>query len=145
MNFLLFTILFIILLHWFADFVCQTHWQASNKSKNNSALLLHVASYTAILFLGMSFYFWFGNTIFDNNVPVSYHIIQLNAAFYLGAIYAAFNGTLHLITDFFTSRATTYLWKKGDIHNFFVVIGFDQFLHYVALFGSFFWLLGLIT
>src|SRR5258705_12177595 len=35
--------------HWIADFVMQTHWQATNKSKNNIALSHHVLVYTACL------------------------------------------------------------------------------------------------
>lgn len=139
--FLLSTILYIILLHWFADFVCQTHWQASNKSKNNTALLLHVSSYTAVLFLGMFFYYAYTGIDYTTEGP--HLVIMLNAAALVAAFYALLNGTIHFITDFFTSRITAYLWKKGDIHNFFVVIGFDQVLHYTALFGSFFWFMSL--
>ena len=42
---------FVVLLatHWVADFVLQTHWQASNKSKNNVALSRHVLVYTGVL------------------------------------------------------------------------------------------------
>jgi len=29
------------------------------------------------------------------------------------------------------------LWAKGDVHNFFVSIGFDQVLHYIQLFITF--------
>ena len=40
----------------------------------------------------------------------------------------------HTITDYFTSRLNSRLWAKGDVHNFFVSVGFDQVLHYVQLF-----------
>ena len=40
----------------------------------------------------------------------------------------------HFITDGITSRMTTWLYNKGERHWFFVVIGLDQFLHYVVLF-----------
>ena len=42
-------ILGIIWLHWLADFVLQSHWMASNKSKRNDALLIHICAYTACL------------------------------------------------------------------------------------------------
>jgi len=51
-----------------------------------------------------------------------------------GLKFALVNGILHLVTDYITSRATSYLWKKGDRHNFFVVIGLDQTIHMISLY-----------
>lgn len=48
--------------------------------------------------------------------------------------FALINGAAHWIVDFFTSKATSYLWKKKEVHYFFVVIGFDQALHLTILF-----------
>lgn len=103
--------------HWVADFVCQTHWQASNKSKNNEALSRHLASYTAIL------------------AAVSVVLFGMT-----GIVFAAVNGVLHWITDYFTSRASSKLYAKQDWHNFFVVIGFDQLIHQVTLAVALWWL-----
>lgn len=50
-----------------------------------------------------------------------------------GFLFVLITFILHFITDYFTSRLTTKLWKKGDRHNFFVVIGLDQFIHMVSL------------
>jgi hypothetical protein len=54
---------FVILLgvHWFADFVLQTRWQAENKSHNNVALSRHVGVYLSWLFIASLFMFgWVG-------------------------------------------------------------------------------------
>lgn len=55
---------------------------------------------------------------------------------WFGLDFAFFNFLLHWVTDFFSSKATTYLWKKEKRHWFFVVIGADQALHLTALFWS---------
>jgi ABC-type spermidine/putrescine transport system permease subunit II len=99
--------------HWIGDFICQTHWQASNKSKNNNALARHVASYTAVIAAMAALI-----------LPIS-----------IGAwcAFVALNGVLHFGTDYVTSRWTSALWAKQDWHNFFVVIGLDQLIHFVTL------------
>ncbi len=100
----LFEIFMILLIHWLADFVLQTDWQAKNKSSNNYALLTHTGVYSLIWLV------------------------------ILGPMFALITLVAHTITDYFTSRLNKYLWEKGDVHNFFVSVGFDQILHYVQLF-----------
>lgn len=111
-------ILSILALHWFADFVLQTDWQAKNKSKSMEALTLHVGTYTAVI--GAYAYFF---------LPPE-----------AGMIWVAFNCVMHFVTDFVTSRVNTALWNRGQVHYFFVSVGFDQLIHYACLFGSLFYL-----
>jgi hypothetical protein len=110
------TIMSIIALHWFADFVLQTHWQASNKSSNNKALIAHVSTYTIVLLV--------------------YGLIFLPVEF--AYPWALINGGLHFAVDYVTSRINTYLWNKKRVHDFFVMVGFDQLIHYTCLFGTWF-------
>lgn len=42
-------ILCILLVHFIADFIVQTDWQAQNKSKSNNALLRHILTYSACM------------------------------------------------------------------------------------------------
>ena len=109
------TIITVIILHWIADFVLQTDWQAKNKSKNNLALLLHVTTYTVCLAV-------FGLVFFTNASWIIYWILG--------------NGIAHFGVDYVTSRINTHLWNKGRVHDFFVMVGFDQVIHYACLFGS---------
>lgn len=118
-NFIeIFTILFI---HWLADFVFQTHWQATNKSKNNLALTYHVTTYSLTWILPMAALFCIG----------PYNII---GSIFSGLFFAMLTFIFHWVTDYFTSRLNSKLWARGDVHNFFVSVGFDQVLHYVQLF-----------
>ncbi|MFI5422787.1 MAG: DUF3307 domain-containing protein [Nitrososphaerales archaeon] len=101
----------ILATHWFADFVCQTDWQAQNKSKSLVALGRHVGVYTLIL-----------------------TAVCLVAFRIQGVVeYALLNGALHFATDFCTSRISSKLYAKGDVHNFFVVVGLDQLIHQATL------------
>jgi hypothetical protein len=59
---------------------------------------------------------------------------------FVGAVVLAFVFSFitfgaHWFTDYYTSRLNSKLWSKGDVHNFFVNVGFDQVLHYIQLFG----------
>lgn len=70
-----------------------------------------------------------------SNILLFAHVaIYTTGLTYFGFLYAILNGTLHFIIDYFTSRLTSLLYRKGDSHNFFVVIGFDQMLHIMILY-----------
>ena len=90
-------------IHFLADFMLQTDWMAKGKSKSLLPLLVHITIYSVCF------------------IPL------------FGWKFAAVNGALHMVIDFFSSRASSYLFKKNDIHNAFVVIGFDQLLHILCL------------
>lgn len=111
----LFVVIAILQLHFIADFVFQSDWMAINKSSNFKALFLHVVVYTLTLC----------------TIPV----VVLDMPIVLPCfMWALVNGGIHFIQDAITSRITAYLWKRSERHWFFVVIGFDQLMHYVFLF-----------
>ncbi len=112
-------ILVILLIHWFSDFVLQSDEQAKNKSKSNAALTQHVATYSLV-------WFFFAN---------AYTIVTQN---YNMEFFALITFGCHWVTDYFTSRLNSKLYAKGDIHNFFVSIGADQYLHFAQLFITFY-------
>jgi Protein of unknown function (DUF3307) len=101
----------LLAIHWFADFVLQTDWQARNKSKDNVALARHVGTYTLALTMA------------------AIGLLGFSTAILFGLI----NGILHFATDYVTSRITSRLYAKQAYHNFFVVVGLDQLIHQVTL------------
>lgn len=111
----IYLIIGILLIHWFADFVLQTDKQAKGKSSDWSCLLAHTGIYSLMWFLPCLGYL---------SVTNCSHSIML---FPLVTFIA------HTITDFYTSRINSQLYKDGKIHEFFVSVGFDQVLHYVQL------------
>lgn len=103
-----FSLLFV---HWLADFVCQSDEMALGKSWHNGWLTVHVAVYTFVM-AGWAFL----------SLPVAV------AMGFLGITFVT-----HWVTDYYTSRLTTRLWKANQRHWFFVAIGADQLAHYAML------------
>ena len=112
-------VVFVILFsHWFGDFYCQTSKMAANKSKSLAWLTAHCLTYIAVI----------GATLF---LPyITYKPLEF-------LLFLLINFALHMSIDAVTSRITAYLYQRNRIHDFFVVIGFDQFLHYACLFTTY--------
>jgi hypothetical protein len=106
-----YTFLALVLVHWVADFVLQSHTMATNKSTSIKWLSIHISVYSFTWFLVGIWFF-----------PVA------TVAAFAGITFAC-----HWVTDYFTSKWTSRLWKAGKVHDFFVVVGFDQCLHYTQL------------
>ena len=111
-------ILVILVTHFVADFLCQTDKMALNKSHSIKWLSVHVLVYSLVLGLGSLFF-----------------LAELGWEYW--AYYVLTNGILHWITDYFTSKQTTRLWKLESKHWFFVMVGFDQLIHYSCLFSTY--------
>lgn len=105
-------ILFIIVIHFLADFVLQTDDQAKNKSTSIKWLVFHTGMYSLIWLLIM---------------PILLEPIKCLQ-------FATITFCAHTLTDYITSRVGKPFWSKGDTHFGFVTVGFDQVLHYLQLF-----------
>ena len=55
---------------------------------------------------------------------------------YIPLIFGIIQFVTHTIVDYITSRINKTLWVNEEVHTFFVMIGFDQFIHYGILFVS---------
>ena len=119
-----FVFIYILIIHFLADFGLQTHEQAVGKGQgnefHNEMLFFHVGVYTLIWMISLlAIKPIFDFTYFD---VVKFGVIT----FYT-----------HYTTDYITSRVGKPFWSKNDFHNGFVVVGFDQILHYLQLYYTF--------
>lgn len=105
-------ILMVLGLHWLFDFSFQTPKQAAEKSKNFHALWGHCCVYC----------------LWGLVIPLFFSMSKMGCLFYIYLL------VTHFMIDGVTSRITAWLWKKERVHDFFVVIGADQVLHYVTIF-----------
>lgn len=132
--------LMLLAVHFVADFLLQSDWMATNKSKRWDALALHVTVYTAAF------------------VPV----VAWRVEQWMWASFLVLTWLTHFLTDAVTSRVTSRLWffrrvngifvqapytapqhgtelvnpwmpDIGNRHWFFVVIGLDQLIHAITL------------
>lgn len=108
----------VLFTHWIADFVFQTDAQAKGKSKEWKHLLDHTLTYSSVMWVFVVIVFSFKGD------PIWY----INALYFFVVTIIT-----HTITDYFTSRVNAKLWAEGKVHNFFVSVGFDQFLHFAQL------------
>jgi len=113
-------LLFILVIHFLADFAMQTHEQATTKYKCTEGLFWHVAVYSLVWLFSSYFIFK------DIEKCVQFTVITF---------------IFHWITDAITSNVSKSFFDKKDFHNGFVVIGFDQILHYLQLYLTFKFLL----
>jgi len=102
-----------ILAHYVGDFVLQSRAIATKKSSSILALSIHVAVYTATI-LAFSF------------------LVDFTA--YQRSVFVIYNGLIHFITDYISSRITEKAWTNGNMEKFWDTIGFDQFIHIYSLY-----------
>lgn len=110
--------IFIIVMHWVADFIFQAEKWSLGKSKSWAPLLKHTTTYSLLWLL-----------------PVWFITGDLVGSF----VFIITTFALHTVTDYYTSRVVSKKFAKGyygsPIPNFgaFSTIGLDQVLHYVQL------------
>ena len=103
--------IWLLLVHYVADFLLQNDWMAVNKSKHWGALTLHVAVYSLVFTL------------------------------LLGWQFGLITFVTHFVTDAITSRWTRSLYYPVfKRHWFFCVIGLDQLIHAYTLSYTYYWL-----
>lgn len=115
-------VLFFVLYHYIADFLFQTNEQARNKSRSMKHLLFHTGLYSGLWYIPVSIY----SLTHDGYT-------QWSASLFILITFVA-----HTVTDFFTSRIAASYYRQGKERKFFWVVGFDQVLHYVQLYLTYY-------
>lgn len=117
----LYTIVTFLFFHWAFDFFFQTDQMAIGKSKEYKWLNKHVQVYA----IGLALMAIFNCAFFGMSITLMYAWVLFNAA-------------AHFFTDYVTSRASSAIYATNESkHDFFVMIGVDQLIHYVTIFASF--------
>ena len=123
-NQIFFSIFVILICHFVFDFFLQTRKMAENKSTILEYLFQHAIVYgigLAVAVVLMRIYF-----------PTNPGTL---AAWWM------VNSVMHFVTDYVTSKATTALHKTEDRKGFFDMVGLDQLIHMITLFGTLYWIL----
>lgn len=125
----------ILITHFVADFVFQTRKMGEGKSSSLYWLTVHVLTYTTVL-----------------GTMLSWILIPRLGYFHFFG-FVLLNGILHFITDFLSSKMTTYFYLKAEaakynnaleqdekiklsrryMKGFWTAIGADQLIHGIIL------------
>jgi hypothetical protein len=111
--------IYILLVHWIADFLLQTRHMATRKSESNYYLTLHVTiySFTSIVLWVLFF------------LIIGIHMTTFTVFLSFAVTFAT-----HWLTDYITSRQTSKFYKAENYKCFFDMVGFDQWIHALTLF-----------
>ena len=108
--------IYILFVHWIADFICQTPKMRRCKSHSLSVLFDHWLVYTIVLFV-LSF-------PFSVEVDGSYMYFLLA------------NSLTHFFIDLITSRISKYFFVRDNMKWTMNIVGLDQILHVIIFFIS---------
>jgi hypothetical protein len=117
--------LYVLILHFVADFILQPYWMSLEKADNMSPLILHIIIYTTVLFFGL----W------------------AVVGFMKSLQFSLFSAALHFCVDFITSRVISGnsgslkldpdeskpVHRRLQLWGPITLLGFDQLLHQACL------------
>lgn len=123
-----FLFIFILVVHWIADFILQSDEDAKGKSVYMKNLVSHTGAYSIFWIAPLMIYGMIFSWSNPRIIPHYFHMVF---------DFVIITFILHTITDYFTSRLNARLWQQEKRHEFFIAIGFDQILHYLQLWFTF--------
>lgn len=126
-------------MHFIGDFLLQTDWMATNKSKSWGALAAHCFVYAfsvsavAATLLGVPGG-WFLVITFVTHFITDAVTSRITSRLWFIGLYPRPNEDLYRDEgELYYGGFTHYARMQGNRHWFFVVIGIDQLIHYVTL------------
>lgn len=127
----------LIIIHFLADVILQKGEWAIGKSKNWKDLLSHTFTYSVVWLIPIMFLF----PAYESGI--NYFINSI--------LFCLITFICHTITDYFTSRWSSREYEKKNFgtsiprgFDYFVILFFDQILHYAQLFLTFHYISKLI-
>jgi hypothetical protein len=118
-------LIYLLAVHYLADFVFQSDRMAKNKSKSWRWLSYHIAAYTGVLMVAM--------LIFPALIG-----LKAGDGWQMSCLFAVVNGGAHFIVDALSSRLSSHFYQLTPVdpkanHRFWLVIGADQLIHTATL------------
>lgn len=123
-------LIIVFISHFFGDFVFQSDKISKAKSNYTQVLTIHAIIVGTSILIGLFLFVFVPMFLFGYPNMLNIFLICL--------LYSILNGVLHYLIDYYTSKRITKMWLEGKVHDAFVTIGFDQFLHiffYVTIFA----------
>ena len=115
----------LIITHWIGDALFQSERQATNKWKGSWELTEHILVYSLVMFIWASF-------------ALPHEKVWA---------FLSITASLHLVTDFLTSKVSHYLFERKIYYTgilnvgAFSVIVLDQALHFLQLLITYQWII----
>lgn len=116
------TVLFLLLNHYICDFIYQEQKIRVTKSFSIKSLLIHTIMYSFIFSLHLLTY----ELITSQSIEVV--SILMSVLKFMGLTFV-----VHTVTDYITSKMSSFYYKRDDNFNTMNIIGLDQWTHYVQI------------
>ena len=107
---------YLILLHFIADFICQSNMSITARGKDFWWLLVHIVAYTLTLFSGMML----GVLFMGFSAGMTFKFVSLLAV-------------IHFFADYILGKISSHLWETKRHRWAFVIMGAEQFIHIILL------------
>lgn len=107
---------YLLLLHFVADFICQSNMSITHRGKDFGWLLVHIVGYVLTFFAGMML-----GVLFLGFSAIMVFKLTLTIL------------TVHSFVDFCLGKITSHFWEMKQHRWAFVIMGAEQIFHIILL------------